>query len=151
MLNRRFTSTALFLALFLVGFSSLAVAQTQVGFRAGVSGDPSQAFVGGHIDLKEVRKNIWFRPSAELGIGDTRALVALDGDFVYFRNGKLRDWNPYVGGGPAAIVQAGRGKPEFGPGFDFIVGIQERKGLLIEVKIGAMDSPRFRAGIGWTW
>jgi hypothetical protein len=38
-----------------------------------------------------------------------------------------------------------------GGGFNFLGGIRQRKGLMAEIKIGAIDSPDFKVGIGWTW
>jgi hypothetical protein len=40
---------------------------------------------------------------------------------------------------------------DIGPGFNFVGGIQQPKGLLAEIKIGVLDSPDFKLGIGWTW
>jgi hypothetical protein len=156
MWNRQTVAMFLFLSALLLVFASSAAAQDGrgVGARAGVSGDPGQAYVGGHIDLKEFTEKLWFRPNVEVGTGDGRVLVLLNGEFVYFWKGRLREWTPYAGGGPALVVQAfraGQGDSGVGPGFNFVVGIQQRRGLLVEMKIGAMDSPGFKVGIGWTW
>ena len=37
------------------------------------------------------------------------------------------------------------------PGFNFLVGIAQRRGLFSEIKIGAIDSPSFKFGIGYTF
>ena len=156
MWDRRFVAMSLFFPVVLFAFASSAAAQTDrgVGVRAGVSGAPGQFYVGGHVDLKEFTEKLWFRPNAEVGVGDGLTLVSVNAEFAYFWKGRLREWTPYAGAGPALVVQAfrsGQGNSGVGPGFNFVVGIQQRKGLLVEVKIGAMDSPGFKAGIGWTW
>jgi len=142
-----------------LGFAVSAVAADSddhhVGARAGVSGDPGQFYIGGHMDVKEVMNRLWFRPSVEVGNGDGSTLISLNGEFVYFWKGQQnRHWMPYAGLGPAFVAQifrSGRGDSGVGAGANFVVGIQERKGLIVEVKIGAFDSPGFKAGIGWSW
>ena len=145
------------LFILLLGFSSSAVAQKKergVGARAGLSGNPGQFYIGGHLDLKEIRKDIVFRPNVEVGSGDGLFLFSLNAEAVYFWRGRSHEWQPYAGAGPAFVVQAfrsGQGDSGVGPGANFVVGIQQRKGLLVEAKVGAFDSPGFKAGIGWTW
>jgi len=150
---------SLFLSVIILVFASSANAADtdadRVGFRAGVSGDPGQFYIGVHRDIKEVMNQLWFRPNLEVGNGDGLTLISLNGEFVYFWKGrKNRHWMPYAGLGPAFVVQAfreGRGDSGVGPGLNFVGGMQERKGLVLEVKIGAFDSPGFKAGIGWSW
>jgi hypothetical protein len=159
MCNRSRVLVSLFLSVLLLGFAASAVAADNddhhVGVRAGVSGDPGQFYIGAHMDLKEVTKRVWFRPNLEVGVGDGLTLISLNGEFVYFWKGQQnRHWMPYGGLGPAFVIQAfsaGNGESGVGPGLNFVVGIQERKGLIVEMKIGAFDSPGFKAGIGWTW
>jgi hypothetical protein len=157
MWNRRRVFVSLLLSVLLLAFASSAAAEDKddrMGFRAGVSGSPGQFYVGGHMDLKEVYSKLWFRPSLEVGNGDGLTLISLNGEFVYFWKGRDRHWKPFAGMGPAFIVEAfrsGHGDSGVGPGWNFLAGIQERKGLLIEVKVGAFDSPGFKAGIGWSW
>jgi hypothetical protein len=94
------------------------------------------------------------RPGADAGLGDGLALISLNGDVVYLLKERSAKWTPFVGGGPAFVVQAfreGQGDSGVGPGFNLIGGVREQKGLLIEVRIGAFDSARFRVGLGWTW
>jgi hypothetical protein len=146
----------LFLSVFLLVFASPVAAQEKpvIGALAGVSGDPGQFWVGGHMELREVMSRVWFRPAAEIGAGDGLVLFSLDGEFVYHVKNSSPNWTPYVGLGPALVVQAfreGRGDSGVGAGINFVGGIREHKGLLAEIKIGAFDSPGFRVGIGWTW
>jgi len=144
------------LSVLFFAFASSAAAQStyQKGVLFGLSSDPGQFFLGGHIDLKELTNKISFRPGVEVGAGDGLFLTSLNGEAVYYPKGKEHDWLPYAGGGPALVGQlfhGGHGDSKVGGGFNFTGGIQERKGLFVEIKIGAWDSPRFKAGIGWTW
>jgi hypothetical protein len=132
-----------------------AYAQSRAGVRAGISIDPDQFYFGAHVDVKEVVERFWFRPNAEIGVGDHTTLVGLNGEFVYFPVVRSKEWTPYFGGGPALVftsvkVNSNR-DTDVGPGFNFVGGIQQRRGMLAEIKIGALDSPNFKLGIGWTW
>jgi hypothetical protein len=156
MLNRCGAAIILFLtaSLLVVPTSAYAQDELQKGAKAGVGGGPGQAWLGAHIDLKYVRDRLLFRPGADIGFGNGSILTSVNGDVVHLFRDRSEEWVPFVGGGPALVVQsfrAGEGDSSVGAGFNFIGGIKERRGLLIEVRLGAWDSPRFRAGIGWTW
>jgi hypothetical protein len=137
--------------------SPAAMAQTRAGARAGIGADPEQFYFGVHADLTEVVPKFWFRPNAEVGVGDGLTVVALNAEFVYrVPLQTARRWDFYFGGGPAAVIRTFRTGPsgrdsDAGPGFNFLMGLQQPRGLLTEVKIGALDSPGFKLGIGWTW
>jgi len=152
-------STRTILSFLMAGFlfsvmAAPASAQSRVGVRAGISIDPEQVYFGGHFDAAEIARQFWFRPNVEVGFGDSRTLAAFNAEFVY-KVPTRREWNPYFGGGPSMVLQtfraAGRRDTDFGPGFNFVAGIEQSRGLMGEVKIGALDSPGFKLGIGWTW
>lgn len=130
-------------------------AESRFGLRAGISADPDQVYFGGHVDAAEIAKRFWFRPNVEVGFGDGGTLAGFNGEFVY-RAVTRNEWTPYFGGGPALVLQTFRAGPgnrhtDFGPGFNFVIGVEQRKGFLAEVKIGALDSPGFKLGVGWSW
>jgi hypothetical protein len=151
--SKRTLFTVVVVALFLLA-AGPAFAQSRVGVRAGISADPDQFYVGAHVDAAEVAKNFWFRPNAEVGFGSNRTLATFNGEFVY-RVTTRKEWNPYLGGGPALVITTFRAGPthntDVGPGFNFVAGLEQKKGLLAEVKLGLMDSPGFKLGIGWTF
>ena len=156
MRNRQIGILFLFVSVLILATAPEAVAQEhrQLGALLGVTGDPGQFYVGGNVELREVKPRVWFRPAAEIGVGDGEALFSVDGEFVYHVKNSSPDWIPFAGLGPALIIQTfrqGGAGTSVGVGLNFVGGIRERKGLLVEVKIGAFDSPGFRAGIGWTW
>ena len=65
------------LACLLVGLSARpAAAQklTDLGGRIGVSGDPTDFYIGGHGDFGPLVDKLWFRPNLELGVGDITEL-----------------------------------------------------------------------------
>lgn len=138
-----------------VSARSAAAEDHRVGVRAGISADPEQFYFGAHVDLKEVTDRFWFRPNVELGVGDGLTLATFNGEFVYLLRVKSREWTPYVGGGPGLVIRSvhsGRSEDTgAGPGFNFVGGVQQNRGLLAEIKVGAFDSPGFKLGIGWTW
>ena len=73
-----------------------------VGFQAGVTVDPEQAFVGTHFETGELFQNFRFRPGIDGGFGGDFSLAALNIDFLYhIQIG--RSWSLYQGGGPAVV------------------------------------------------
>jgi hypothetical protein len=145
----------LFLFAFVLATGS-AAAQSGFGIRAGASATPDQFYFGAHMDVKEVVENFWFRPNAEVGVGRGLTLLSLNGEFVYDVQLKsTTKWHPYFGAGPAFLVGSFRtptGRAtDTGGGFNFVGGIRQRKGFMTELKIGAIDSPEFKLGVGWTF
>ena len=130
-------------------------AQKDMGIRAGVSIDPEQFYFGGHITTGPVVDRLFFRPNAEIGVGNHSSGVALNGEFAYFVPLEKRDTNAYFGGGPAVNIfssgPSGARNTSVGPGFNFLVGVGQRRGWFAEMKIGAIDSPRFKLGVGYTF
>lgn len=147
-------SSLMFLFAFMLAAGS-AAAQSGFGLRAGASADPDQFYFGAHMDVKEIVERVWFRPNAEVGVGRGLTLLSLNGEFVYDVPVKTKTWVPYVGAGPAFLVGSFRtptGRAtDTGGGFNFLGGIRQRKGFMAEIKIGAIDSPEFKVGMGWTW
>jgi hypothetical protein len=145
----------MFLITFMISAGTAAAQSKGIGVRAGVSAEPDQFYIGAHMNVKEIVENFWFRPNAELGFGNNLTLLALNPEFVYNLRIKSREWTPYLGAGPSFLVGSfdtpgGRSTDTAG-GFNFVGGIQQRKGFMAEIKIGAFDSPDFKLGVGWTW
>jgi hypothetical protein len=155
MWTRRTWVSLMFLSAFMLAAGS-ASAQSGFGIRAGASATPDQFYLGAHMDVGEIAERFWFRPNAELGLGNGLTLFSLNGEFVYDMPIKSSTrWVPYLGGGPAFLVGSVRtplGRvSDTGGGFNFVGGIRQRKGFMGEIKIGAFDSPDFKMGVGWTW
>jgi len=136
-------------------FAGSANAQEGVGIRAGVSAKPEQFYFGGHAAFGPVVDKLWFRPNIEIGVGNSITLIALNAEFTYWVPLRKDPWNVYLGGGPAANIftsgPVGGRSTDVRPGFNFLAGIAQRSGLFSEIKIGAIDSPSFKFGIGYTF
>jgi len=152
---KQFTFTIIVVVILAVSFAAPAEAQQGMGIRAGVSGDPAQFYFGGHAAFGPIADMLWFRPNIEVGVGNGAALIALNGEFTYWIPLRKNPWNLYLGAGPAANIftsgGVGNRNSDVRPGFNLLVGIAQRKGLFSEIKIGAIDSPSFKFGIGYTF
>ena len=94
---------------------------------------------------------LYFRPNLEIGIGDDLTLIGANMEFVY-KFTRNRALNPYAGAGPALnIFMPDEGDTSTDAGFNILVGAETPKGLFFEFKIGAIDSPDFKFGVGYTW
>lgn len=154
MLNWMTPRVKFFLPLALVLFMAGPALAQGPGVRAGVSVDPDQVYVGGHYETSALIDRLHFRPNAELGLGDDLTTTSLNMEFVY-KFPTRSEWALYAGGGPAInfySFDAGRGdRTETEGGFNVVLGVESRRGLMFEVKIGAIDSPDLKFGVGWTF
>ena len=148
--------TGLTFLLGLVVLSSVPAAAQDAGLRGGISGDPTQFYFGGHIETSPLVDRLHFRPNVEAGIGDDLTLLAANMEFVY-KFSTRRAWNVYAGGGPALNIYMfdndGQGDNDANTeaGLNILVGVEQSSGLFFEFKIGAIDSPDFKFGVGYTW
>lgn len=143
------------LALMAVALVPGSAAAQGPGVRGGVSIDPDQFYFGAHYETGALVDAVHFRPNIEAGLGDDLTLVALNFDFIYKfprRNG----WRLYAGGGPAVNYygfERGADDREWNSeaGLNFMLGVEQSEGLFFEFKIGALDSPELKFGVGWTF
>ena len=153
MMRTRFTmargALLLQVAMALSLLATPASAQT-VGVRAGVSGDPGQFYFGGHAETEALVDRVHFRPNIEIGVGDNTTISALNVEFAY-RFASSKPWHVYAGAGPALNIIHRRGVTNAEAGFNVLVGFQHEGGLLVELKAGAIDSPRVRFGVGYAF
>jgi hypothetical protein len=122
----------------------------EVGIRAGASADPGQFYFGGHLETPPVADRLHFRPNVEIGLGDDVTLTALNFELVY-RFESNRPWAFYAGGGPALNIVNHRSDTDARGGFNILGGAQHRDGLFFEMKVGALDSPDFKFGVGYVF
>jgi len=126
-----------------------AAAQT-AGVQAGVSLDPDQFYFGGHVQTAPLVDRLRFRPSAEIGLGNDVTLVGLNLEFAYVFPSQ-QAWSLYAGAGPALnIIHIDRDTQAQG-GFNILIGAAHRDGLFVEFKVGALDSPNVKFGIGYVF
>ena len=140
-----------FLLASLFFFTAPASAQ-DAGIRGGLSVDPDQFYFGGHLETSPLVDRLHFRPNVEVGFGNDLTLIAANMEFVYkFPN--RRDWGLYAGGGPALNLDMfdRTDGSETDAGLNLLVGVESSRGLFFEFKVGAIDSPDFKFGVGWTF
>lgn len=163
-LNRRVATRALAIvaiAAFALLFGATAPALAQqpgFGVRAGVSADPDQFYFGAHYDTGPLFERLSFRPNVEVGVGNDQTTVAGNFEFVYWWPIRRHPWNIYAGGGPAVVFydhgnpnHDEHGNSDVDPGFNILVGVAHHRGFFTEIKIGLIDSPEFKFGVGWAW
>jgi hypothetical protein len=138
----------------LVLFSAAPAAAQDPGVRGGISIDPDQFYFGGHLETAPLIDHVHFRPNVEIGFGDDLTLIGANMEFIYKFGGR-RDVNLYAGGGPALNIfmfdGPGDNDAETEAGFNFLAGVETRRGLFFEFKLGVMDSPDLKFGVGYTW
>lgn len=142
-------------AVVMLGVPTLAAAQGP-GIRGGVSIDPDQFYVGGHYETDALVDRLHFRPNVEAGFGNDLTLVGLNFEFAY-KFPRRSGWRLYAGGGPAInFYSFDRGPDrdrdtESEAGLNFMLGVEQDAGLFFEFKIGALDSPELKFGVGWSF
>ncbi len=151
---------AILLTAVLVGLLLAAPVFAQAGgagLRAGVSGGPDQFYFGGHYDTGRIAGDVSFRPNVEVGVGDNVTTLAGNFEFVYWFPLRGHSVSIYAGGGPAINFYNHHGDgngdshTDTEPGFNILVGVSHRGGLFGELKIGFIDSPEVKFGVGFTW
>ncbi len=131
---------------------SVASAQVAAGVRAGVSIDPDQFYVGGHIETDPLVERLVFKPNVEVGFGDDVTLAAFNFEFVWKFARRRSEWGFYAGGGPAInLYQRDGPGDDAEAGFNILGGLENHRGLFFEFKLGVADSPDFKFGVGFTF
>ena len=151
-MNRLATALPAVFTLFAMVSSATPASAQAPGVRGGVSVDPDQFYLGGHYETGPLVDRLHFKPNIEAGFGDDLTLIAINFEFVYKFPSK-GPWNLYAGGGPAINFFSfdNVDDSETEPGFNILVGAESRRGLFFEMKIGAIDSPDLKFGVGWSF
>jgi hypothetical protein len=147
-----------FLIILVCGAASSARAQ-EVGVRAGVSGSPGQFYAGLHYQSEPFAEQLRFRPNIEIGVGDNQTVVALNFEFAYYvpletsrgRRNVRSPWSLYIGAGPALVIDRFTNNTNTGGGFNILIGAQHIHGFFSELKVGMIDSPSVKFGVGYTF
>ncbi|MBI4888494.1 MAG: hypothetical protein HY824_15470 [Acidobacteria bacterium] len=117
-----------------------------------MSADPSQFYFGGHVETEPVADRLRFRPNVEIGLGSGTTRVGFNIEFAYyFKPSPRRAWNLYAGGGPALNIIDTSRDTNAGGGFNMLVGAAYDSGLFVEFKVGVVDSPGVKLGVGYTF
>ena len=146
----RFVRFFTFAALWAVVVSPAAA--QGLGPRAGASVDPDQFYFGGHVETSPLVGELRFRPNVEVGLGEDATLVAINVEFVYVFPPSSGGWSLYAGGGPALnVIDTEVTESSSEGGFNLLAGVSHEGGLFGEVKVGFLDSPNFKIGVGYTF
>jgi hypothetical protein len=139
-----------FLSLFCMATATPAQAQARAGVQGGMSIDPDQVFFGGHVETSPLIDRLRFRPNVDIGLGDDITLIGFNFDFTY-RFTENRPWNLYAGAGPALNWFDVNDNSTTDGGFNVLIGARQREGMFFEMKIGMVDSPDLKFGVGFTF
>jgi len=122
------------------------------GLRGGLTVDPDQFYFGGHLETPPLIDRLYFRPNVEVGFGDDLTLIGANMEFVY-KFPSRGGWGIYAGGWPALNVYMvdDADDSDTDAGLNLLVGVENSRGLFFEFKMGAVDSPDFKFGVGWTF
>jgi hypothetical protein len=138
------------LATVLIATTAAAASAQSAGVRTGVSGSPDQFYVGLHYETEPVVERVRFKPNFEVGIGSAQTLVAINLEFVGKVPINREPWAFYLGAGPALIIdRANNAGTNAGGGFNILLGLEHRKGLFTELKVGLADSPGVKFAVGY--
>ena len=118
-----------------------------------MSVDPDQFYLGGHYETGPLVDRLHFKPNLEARL--RRRPHALRHQLrVRLQVSRASGaWTLYAGGGPAINFYSfdDLDDSETEPGFNVLFGAEARSGLFFEMKIGAIDSPDLKFGVGWTF
>ena len=144
--------TTLSLVAVLAAISATPALAQDAGLRGGVSIDPDQFYFGGHIETSPLVDRLHFRPNVEVGIGEDLMLIGANMEFVY-KFPRRGGWGLYAGAGPAlnVIMIEDQDDSNVEAGLNVLLGVEHSGGLFFEFKVGAIDSPDFKFGVGYTW
>ena len=143
------------IVLLILAVSMLAsvASAAQYGIRGGLTLEPDQFHVGGHMDLGPVISGMRVVPNIEIGFGNDMTVVAFNGDLIY----DFAD-SPWSLGGEVGINMVDHSKSDssntdFGLSVlgDYRLGLSSGKTLLLEAKLGLIDSPDFKFTVGWNF
>ena len=89
-------------------------------------------------------------------MGNDQVLIAFNLEFAYRIPVQGKPWAPYLRAGPALNIgswtdRGGDDQTNLRGGFNFLVGVAHRDGLFTELKVGVMDNPDLKFGIGYSF
>jgi hypothetical protein len=129
---------------------SVTASAQSVGFQGGVALDPSQVYVGTHVDLP-LAPSISLKPSIEGATGNGVSEALIDLTFIYgFPLGTLSPWTIYQGTGPVIVIERIGDQRETHGGFGGVFGVRHESGFFFEFKLSGGGGPNLRMGVGYT-
>ncbi len=129
-----------------------------IGPRLGLTINPDQFHVGGHIDLGDLANNLMMQPNLEIGFGDNLTTIAPSFEVDYRFRSDWGSWTPYLGGGAGPVFYSakhGGSTSKLGIYLQFGIGRgssgSESGHFFLEGKLGLVDAPDFKFTLGWTF
>jgi hypothetical protein len=148
----RHSSRMLLGSLAIVALTPVPVSAQGFTARGGLNVNPDQFYVGGQYDRGPLVERIWLQPNGDVGFGDDATLISLNLDVVYRRPlGKRPVWTAFGGGGPALNLYRLHGYNATEGGLNVLGGVIHRSGLITEVRVGFLESPELRVGVGYAF
>ena len=117
--------------------------------------DPDQGYFGAHYETGALVDRLHFRPNVEAGLGDDLTTISLNFEFAYkFPSRSAGSCTPAAG--PAVNfytfdIGDDDDDTETDAGLNFLFGVEQRSGLFFEFKLGVIDSPEVKFGVGYTF
>jgi hypothetical protein len=144
-----------------------------IGVRGGTALDPELVLIGAQGAIGPLfNQNFWARPNIEIGFGEVTDLVAVNFEGIYRVpiTGRESNWSTFFGAGPGLVFSKlgfDREDPndnplrrdqdvsfddfDLGVGLNVVAGVQQRSGLLLELKATAYAGPGMRFMVGYTF
>src|SRR5687768_13059252 len=142
---------ALLTAIVVVATPALSRAQGYA-VRTGANINPDQFSVGGQYEVGPISDRFWLQPNIDVGFGNDATLVAGNFDAVYRRSLTRNSvWTGYGGGGPALNWYKLNGYSATELGVNALGGLMHASGMSLEARVGFLDSPRLRFGVGYAF
>lgn len=146
---RRFARPLMMCAL-ICGATAPAAAQ-DYAVRGGMNVNPDQFYAGAQYNWP-LTERVWLQPNGDIGFGNDARLIALNFDAVYRRPlGRKRVWTAYGGGGPALNHYRLLGYNATEAGASIVGGVIHHTGLMTELRVGFLESPQYRFGVGYAF
>jgi hypothetical protein len=113
---------------------------------------PDQFSVGGQYEVGPFSDRYWLQPNVDVAFGNDATLVAGNFDAVYRRSlTRSTAWTGYAGGGPALNWYKLNGYSATELGVNALGGLMHGSGMFVEARVGFLESPRFRFGVGYAF
>lgn len=132
---------------------------TAFGPRIGLSIDPDQLVLGGHMVVGDLAPDVTFNPSLEFGFGDDATVIALNVDGAYHFRIEGSSWRPYAGFGLGInFIEVDLPAPfddvsdtEVGANLIVGAGVPTRSNnrFFTELRFGLGDIPELKIMAGW--
>ena len=123
-----------------------------VGFSGGAGLDPSQVYVGTHIESAPLAGgHVFFHPGIDGAFGSDMSEAIVDVFFVYkIPFGTLSPWSLFQGTGAIVSIERVTDTLHAHGGLGGVFGLEHKNGFFFEFKVSGGGGPNLLLGIGCT-